>query len=343
MGFTAEIAAFDFKRAVKAVWPSAQAQVPEMCAVRVRPAEGGLELSAYNWETSARAAVPASCEGSGECAPAARALYDAAGSMPSGACRLSWDGGALSVECGGMRWELPTVDASGLPPLPGLGGEGWEVEGLGALVSACDRARSADGDKPMLCCAALYPEGPGCVATDTYSMMAAGRCEGRMVLMPPAMAAAARSMDSARVGGDGCTSWIEGDGVALTFRAVSGEYPQWRKIFDAAGEPAARFPVASMAAAAKCAQAATDRHSQAARLWADGRVNLAVKSGKSSFDCCVGGEGEGLDMGIDPRRLADAVASMEGEAEWAPGQGGKFALFSDGQRRCVIMAMRMAQ
>ena len=342
MGITVSTTAGELKRAAKAVWPSAQASVPELCAVRIRPLDGEAELSAYNFETSARARMEAVCEGAGEAAVAARALCDAAASMPPGECALSWDGGPLAVRCGGMRWELPTLDPAQLPPLPALAGDGREVAGIGGLVAACDRFRSSDEDKPMLCCAALYPEGPGCVATNSYAIMAAGRCEGEMVLMPPAMAAAARSMESARVGGDGSVSWIEGGGVALTFRAVSGQYPPWRKLM-ADLPAAATFPAAAMAAAAKCATAATDRRAQHARMWADGQVRLEVRGGKTSFDCSVGGSGTAPEVGINPRMLADAVAAMEGEVEWAPGPGNKFAMLSDGERRCVIMAVRLAQ
>ena len=198
-----------------------------------------------------------------------------------------------------MRWELPTLDPSQLPPLPPLGGDGLEVDGIGDLVAACDRFRASDEGKPMLCCAALYPEGPGCVATNSYAIMVAGKCEGEMVLMPPAMAAAARSMESARVGGDESVSWIEGGGVALTFRAVSGQYPPWRKLM-ADLPAAATFPAAAMAAAAKCATAATDRQAQHARMWADGQVRLEVRGGKTSFDCSVGGSGTAPEVGIEP-------------------------------------------
>lgn len=342
MGLKVSTTAAELKRAVKAVWPSAQASVPELCAVRVRPSCGGAELSAYNFETSARALMAADCDGEGEAAAAARALYDAACSMPSGPCSLTWGGGPLVVECEGMRWELPALDPSQLPPLPELAGDGRDVEGIGALAAACDRFRSSDEDKPMLCCAALYPDGPGCVATDSYSIMAAGKCEGEMLLMPPAMAAAARSMESARVGGDGSVSWIEGGGVALTFRAVSGQYPPWRKVM-AGGEPAARFPAASMAAAAKCAAAAMDRSGGACRLWADGAVRLEAKGKKASFDCTVGGSGEAPEVGFDPRRLADAMAAMEGEVSWTVGDRNRCAEFSDGLHRCVVMAMVLPQ
>src|SRR3954449_3091264 len=78
----------------------------------------GLQLSTFDYETSARATLPASIQDEGKALVSGRLLSDICRSLPNKPVDMSTDGSKVSLTCGSARFSLQTMPVEEYPTLP---------------------------------------------------------------------------------------------------------------------------------------------------------------------------------------------------------------------------------
>jgi hypothetical protein len=80
----------------------------------------GLQLSTFDYETSARATLPASVQDEGKALVSGRLLADICRSLPNKPVEMTTDGSKVSLTCGSARFSLQTMPVEEYPTLPDM-------------------------------------------------------------------------------------------------------------------------------------------------------------------------------------------------------------------------------
>ena len=106
---------------------------------RRRPEGDGLQLSTFDYETSARATLNADVSEEGRALVSGRLLADICRSLPNKPVDMSIDGPKVTLTCGSARFSLQTMPVEDYPTLPQM------PEARGTVGSARVRARRRPG------------------------------------------------------------------------------------------------------------------------------------------------------------------------------------------------------
>jgi DNA polymerase III subunit beta len=135
---------------------------------------GGLTLSCFDYEVSARVSAAASIAEPGRVLVSGRLLGQIARSLPQQPVDLAADGDNLILTCGSARFTLLALPAEDYPALPALPPRAGTVDGgeLATAVSQVAVAAGRDETLPMLTGILVEIQGPDVtlVATDRYRM-----------------------------------------------------------------------------------------------------------------------------------------------------------------------------
>ena len=80
----------------------------------------GLVLSTFDYETSARATVPADVSDEGRALVSGRLLSDICRSLPNKPVEMSTEGAKVSLTCGSARFSLQTMPVEEYPAMPAM-------------------------------------------------------------------------------------------------------------------------------------------------------------------------------------------------------------------------------
>jgi DNA polymerase III subunit beta len=131
----------------------------------------GLVLSTFDYETSARATVPASVQDDGKALVSGRLLADICRSLPNKPVHMALDGAKVVLTCGQAKFTLQTMPVDeypSLPPMPESSGTvGSEL--FAQAVSQAVTAAGRDDMLPVLTGVRIEIEG------DTMSLLATDR------------------------------------------------------------------------------------------------------------------------------------------------------------------------
>ena len=96
--------------------------VPVLAGLLIETVEGGdgLQLSTFDYETSARATLPASVQDEGKALVSGRLLADICRSLPNKPVEMTIDGTKVSLTCGSARFSLQTMPVEEYPTLPDM-------------------------------------------------------------------------------------------------------------------------------------------------------------------------------------------------------------------------------
>ena len=96
--------------------------VPVLAGLLIETVEGGdgLQLSTFDYETSARATLPASVQDEGKALVSGRLLADICRSLPNKPVEMTIDGSKVSLTCGSARFSLQTMPVEEYPTLPDM-------------------------------------------------------------------------------------------------------------------------------------------------------------------------------------------------------------------------------
>lgn len=289
-----------------------------------------LTLSVFDYEVSARAAVPADVAGAGRVLLPGRVLAEIVKSLPDRPVEVALDGTEVTMRCGRAEFGLQTMPVEDYPSLPKMPAAVGSV-GADELHRAVDQvavAASPDPALPMLSGLRLEAgsEAITLVATDRYRMAARvlpwqAELSEPVALVAPAqtLAGLVKGLSGTAVLGmdEGRLLSLDTGPRAVTVRLLDSEYPKWRNLFpeDDAYTATAHLPSGEFAAAVKRVALVAVRNTPVRLGFAGGQVKIQAGSqdtgrGVEVLDC----EHEGdIEIAFQPRFLADAVDACEAE------------------------------
>lgn len=311
--------------------------VPVLAGLLVEATAEGLVLSGFDYETSARATLPAEVSDDGRALVSGRLLADICRSLPARPVDVSTEGTKVSLVCGSARFNLQTMPVEDYPTLPDMPTATGtvQVDAFSAAVAQAVAAAGRDDMLPLLTGVRLEIEG------DKVALMATDRFRASLRELPwspersdvstqalvPArvLADMAKSLTAgtqvavalaATGSGDGIIGFegVVGEGSRrTTTRLLEGEFPRVRQLFAAEPQTRAWVETAALIESVKRVSLVAERNS-AVRLAFDassGQVVLEAGSGEDaqateSVDAQV--DGVDISIGFNPQYLLDGLA-----------------------------------
>ncbi len=299
---------------------------------------GELVLSTIDYETSARATVPADVSDEGRALVSGRLLSDICRSLPNKPVEMSIEGTKVSLTCGSARFSLQTMPVDeypALPPMPAATGT-VSSEVFAAAVAQAVVAAGRDDMLPVLTGVRIEIEG------DSISLLATDRfrlSHRELTWEPGATDASAAALVPAKVLADtakSLTSGVEvtialatsgaGEGIIgfegsagggvrrTTTRLLDGEFPKVRTLFPSEHVTLARVDKAALIETVKRVSLVAERNTAVQLAFTEGLLTLDAGSGdeaqaSESIEASV--EGDDITTGFNPQFLLDGLTAIE--------------------------------
>jgi len=317
---------------------------------------GGLVLSTFDYETSARATLPADVSDEGRALVSGRLLADICRSLPNKPVEMSVEGTKVSLLCGSARFSLQTMPVEEYPALPDMPAATGTVnsEVFAGAVSQAVTAAGRDDMLPVLTGVRIEIEGSriSLLATDRFRLS-----HRELTWEPGATDAAATALVPAKVLADTAKSLTAGSQVTIalassgagegiigfegaaggglrrtTTRLLDGEFPKVRTLFPNKHLTIARVDKASLIESVKRVSLVAERNTAVQMAFCEGVLTLDAGSGdeaqaSESLEASV--EGEDITTGFNPQFLLDGLGAIEAPVvEMAFTQASKPAVMS---------------
>ena len=299
---------------------------------------GELVLSTFDYETSARATVPADVSDEGRALVSGRLLSDICRSLPNKPVEMSIEGAKVSLTCGSARFSLQTMPVDeypALPPMPAATGT-VSSEVFAAAVAQAVVAAGRDDMLPVLTGVRIEIEG------DSISLLATDRfrlSHRELTWEPGATDASAAALVPAKVLADTAKSLTSGNQVTIalsstgtgegiigfegsagggvrrtTTRLLDGEFPKVRTLFPSEHVTLARVDKAALIETVKRVSLVAERNTAVQLAFTEGLLTLDAGSGdeaqaSESIEASV--EGDDITTGFNPQFLLDGLTAIE--------------------------------
>jgi DNA polymerase-3 subunit beta len=283
--------------------------------------EGGLTVSGFDYEVSARVELPVLAGGAGRALVSGRLLADITRALPPHPVDVVVEGARVGITCGSSRFSLPTMPVEDYPQLPAMPGQAGSVpaEAFAEAVTQVAVAAGRDDTLPMLTGIRLEIEGPRLTmaATDRFRL-AVRELEWQpddsgfstAVLVPArTLAETAKtlagpgSVQLALSDGDGMLG-LAGSGRRATSRLLDAEFPKYRQLLPTEHTSVGTIDVAPLVEAIKRVSLVADRIAQ-----------VRMEFGAESLRLAAGGE----DVGSAEEELACELTGAELLIAFNPG------------------------
>jgi DNA polymerase-3 subunit beta len=299
---------------------------------------GELVLSTFDYETSARATVPADVSDEGRALVSGRLLSDICRSLPNKPVEMSIEGAKVSLTCGSARFSLQTMPVDEYPALPQMPAATGTVssEVFAAAVAQAVVAAGRDDMLPVLTGVRIEIEG------DSISLLATDRfrlSHRELTWEPGATDASAAALVPAKVLADTAKSLTAGDQVTIalsttgtgegligfegsagggvrrtTTRLLDGEFPKVRTLFPSEHLTLARVDKVALIETVKRVSLVAERNTAVQLAFTQGLLTLDAGSGdeaqaSESIEASV--EGEDITTGFNPQFLLDGLTAIE--------------------------------
>ena len=312
--------------------------VPVLAGLLVEADDDGLQLSTFDYETSARATLSAEVSGEGRALVSGRLLADICRSLPAKPVEMVLEGSRVSLTCGSARFSLQTMPVEDYPSLPEmptasgtvrsdlfahavaqavtaagrddmlpvLTGVRIEIDGSSISLLATDRFRLAhrelewDPRTPDETLAALVPAK---VLADTAKSLTGG---GEVTI-----ALAAGSSGEGIIGFEGAGT---GGVRRTTTRLLDGEFPKVRSLFPSEHLTVAKVDKASLVESVRRVSLVAERNTAVQLAFADGVLTLDAGSGdeaQASESIEADTTGDDLTTGFNPQFLLDGLTAID--------------------------------
>ncbi|MCI1984427.1 MAG: DNA polymerase III subunit beta [Bifidobacteriaceae bacterium] len=142
---------------------------PVLSGIKLHAADGSLQLSAFDYEVSARHHIEAGVDEEGTIVVLGKLLADIAKSLPAETTYLSTEGSRLSIKSGKSSFNLQLMPESEYPDLPQIPAKMGSVDGK-TFIDAVNQASVAvarDENRPVLTGVKVSFEGEKVVLTST--------------------------------------------------------------------------------------------------------------------------------------------------------------------------------
>jgi DNA polymerase III subunit beta len=331
--------------------------IPVLSGLLVQAAGAGLTLSCFDYEVSARVAIPAEIDEPGTVLVPGRLLAEITRSLPPRPVEFSSDADMVRLSCGSAEFELVSLPVQEYPGLPEPPDPSGTVDGgvLAAAAAQVGPSASRDDTLPMLTGVCLDIDGTELTlaATDRYRL-AVRTVQWRpadpglrVAALVPArtLADVARTMGpgipvtiafshpenegSGRTGGaeprpaEGMISF-EGGGRRLTARLIAGDFIRYRSRFPAEFGCRAELPADLFTTAVRRVSLVAERASPVRLTFGHGEVVIeAHTDGRARAAESVRAAFTGAEpvISFNPAYLLDglAAASICGAGTRPPG------------------------
>jgi len=311
---------------------------PVLAGLLIETTDDGLRLSTFDYETSARATVPADVSDEGKALVSGRLLADICRSLPAKPVDMAVDGAKVSLTCGSARFSLQTMPVEEYPTLPDMPQATGTVHSdlfanaVGQAVTAAGR----DDMLPVLTGVRIEIDGSdlSLLATDRFrlSLRELGWDPGATDVSAAALVPAKVLADTAKSltagaevtialstsgAGEGIIGFegSAGGGVRrTTTRLLDGEFPKVRSLFPTEQQTVARVDRATLVEAVKRVSLVAERNTAVQLAFSDGSLTLDAGSGDEALateqiDAQV--QGEDITTGFNPQFLLDGLTAIE--------------------------------
>ena len=312
--------------------------VPVLAGLLIETTDDGLVLSTFDYETSARATLPADVTDEGRALVSGRLLADICRSLPNKPVEMTIEGAKVSLTCGSARFSLQTMPVEEYPALPEMPAATGTVNSdvFAAAVAQAVVAAGRDDMLPVLTGVRLEIEGASIslLATDRF------RLSHRELSWEPGVTdASAAALVPAKVLADTAKSLTAGSQVTIalstsgagegiigfegsagggvrrtTTRLLDGEFPKVRTLFPTEHLTLARVDKASLVESVKRVSLVAERNTAVQLAFSDGVLTLDAGSGdeaqaSESIEASV--EGDDITTGFNPQFLLDGLTAIE--------------------------------
>lgn len=331
--------------------------IPVLSGLLLHAEDGGLTLSCFDYEVSARMRIPAEMAEPGAALVPGRLLVEITRSLPQGRLvEFGPDPEGISMTCGEAAFILTTLPPEEYPELPELPQLAGTADGgmLAAAIGQVTPAASRDDTLPMLTAVNVELDAGvmTLAATDRYRLAvrdlrwqpAPGTLDnGRLSVPVPArtMSDAARMMTA----GEPVRIFLRHDGTAddamigfetgerrLTTRLLAGEFIRYRSRFPEEFGCAAELPAEAFTEAVRRVALVAERGTPVQLSFGPGRVTIAAGThGQARARESVPADftGDEPEIAFSPHYLLDgivaaasgAAASDEADADGARPDG----------------------
>ncbi len=298
----------------------------------------GLVLSTFDYETSARATIPADVSDEGRALVSGRLLADICRSLPNKPVEMTIDGAKVSLTCGSARFSLQTMPVEEYPTLPDMPASAGTVssERFAAAVSQAVVAAGRDDMLPVLTGVRIEIEGESIslLATDRFRLShrelgwepASTDASAAALVPAKVLADTAKSLTAGKqvtialaagASGEGIIGFegAAGGGVRrTTTRLLDGEFPKVRTLFPNEHLTIARVDKASLIESVKRVSLVAERNTAVQLAFSDGVLTLDAGSGdeaqaSESIEASV--QGDDITTGFNPQFLLDGLTAIE--------------------------------
>lgn len=298
----------------------------------------GLQLSTFDYETSARATLNADVSEEGRALVSGRLLADICRSLPNKPVDMSIEGPKVTLTCGSARFSLQTMPVEDYPSLPSMPESRGRVKSelfahaVGQAVTAAGR----DDMLPVLTGVRIEMDG------STISMLATDRfrlSQRELEWDPATPDLSAAALVPAKVLADTAKSLTGGSEISIalstsgtgegiigfegsagggvrrtTTRLLDGEFPKVRSLFPSEHLTLARVDRAVLIDAVKRVALVAERNTAVQMSFADSVLTLDAGSGEEamaseSIEARV--TGDDLTTGFNPQFLLDGLTALE--------------------------------
>jgi DNA polymerase-3 subunit beta len=302
----------------------------------------GLQLSTFDYETSARATLNADVSEEGTALVSGRLLADICRSLPNKPVEMSIEGPKVTLTCGSARFSLQTMPVDDYPTLPQMPEARGTVpsQAFAAAVSQAVTAAGRDDMLPVLTGVRLELDG------DSISMLATDRfrlSQRELTWSPGASDIDAAALVPARVLADTAKALTGGSEISIamsgpgagsgagegiigfegsagggvrrtTTRLLDGEFPKVRSLFPSEHLTVARVDRAQLVDSVKRVALVAERNTAVQMAFSDGVLTLDAGSGEEamaseSIEAHI--TGEDLTTGFNPAYLLDGLTALE--------------------------------
>jgi DNA polymerase-3 subunit beta len=297
-----------------------------------------LQLSTFDYETSASATLNAAVTEEGRALVSGRLLADICRSLPNKPVDVSIDGAKVTLTCGSARFSLQTLPVDDYPTLPQMPEARGRVssEAFAQAVTQAVTAAGRDDMLPVLTGVRLELEG------ETITMLATDRfrlSQRELTWDPSATDVSAAALVPARVLADTAksltggaeitlalsTSGTGGEGIIgfegtygggvrrTTTRLLDGDFPKVRSLFPSEHLTVARVDKDTLVDSVKRVALVAERNSAVQLAFADNVLTLDAGSGEEamaseSIEAVV--HGDDITTGFNPQFLLDGLQAI---------------------------------
>jgi DNA polymerase-3 subunit beta len=298
----------------------------------------GLQLSTFDYETSARATLNADVSDEGRALVSGRLLADICRSLPNKPVEMAVEGAKVTLTCGSARFSLQTMPVEDYPTLPAMPESKGKVKSelfahaVGQAVTAAGR----DDMLPVLTGVRLEMDGSSIsmLATDRFRLsqrelewdpstsdISAAALVPAKVLADTAKSLTGGSEISIALSSSGSGEGIigfegsAGGGVRrTTTRLLDGEFPKVRSLFPSEHLTTARVDRTVLVDAVKRVALVAERNTAVQLAFSDSVLTLDAGSGEEamaseSIEAAI--KGDDLTTGFNPQFLLDGLGAFE--------------------------------